>query len=148
MSQSTLRDSLPLAGPAGREDHPLDALERSSVESAGAAKGSSDVPVSAPKSFPTSQLTPQGIFRRTSRRPKESYDVLIGAKEASSNSKKIFRRLSRRPKKISDVSVDVTSDLPTSQPAPHGIIRRPSRRRKKSASGRYFEHLYQLNNQL
>jgi len=43
----TLGESLPQAGQAGGEDHPLDTLERYSLDLVGAAIGSSDVPVSA-----------------------------------------------------------------------------------------------------
>jgi len=81
-SQLTLREMLPLAGTAGREDCPLDTLERSSVDPVGAADGSSDVSVDAPKKSLTSQSTPQAIFRRPSWQPQG-----------------IFRRPSRRWKK-------------------------------------------------
>jgi len=74
-----LRESVPLAGTAGREDCPLDTVERSSVDPVGAANGSSDVLVDAPKRSPTSQSTPQAIFRFLSLRPKESSDVPVGA---------------------------------------------------------------------
>jgi len=52
-----LGESLPFAGPAGREDHPLGAQERSSVDLVGAGDGSSDVSVGTPKMFPTFRST-------------------------------------------------------------------------------------------
>ena len=66
---------------AGREDCPLDPLERSSVDPVGAANGSSDVSVDASKNLPTSQSAPQAIFRSLSPRPKESSDVPVGARK-------------------------------------------------------------------
>jgi len=59
-SQSALRESLPLAGPAVREDYPLEALERSSVDQVSSAKRSSDVPVGGPKYFKCSSLWRRG----------------------------------------------------------------------------------------
>jgi len=130
------------AGPAGREDRPHDALERSSVDQVSPAKGFSDVLVGAPKLFsdayveaernlPTSQLTPQGIFRRLSwprRCPKEFRLNLPASLLMPQND---FRSLSRRHKRSSDV-------------APQGIFSCPSQHWKKWASGRYFEDLYKL----
>jgi hypothetical protein len=79
MSQSTLSEILPLAETAEREDCPLDASERSSVDPVGTANGLFDVSVDAPKRPQTSQSTPQAIFRRLSRRPKESSDMPVCA---------------------------------------------------------------------
>jgi len=76
-------ESLSLARPAGIDDDPVSALERSSVDLDGAAQGSSVDPVGATQKFFViwaivaqaifccmAWLAPQEIFRRPSRRRK------------------------------------------------------------------------------